>query len=125
LANNLGDEVNPLVPGLGDVPDEHHLDDGSDSEVEDAREAFSADNVDDDKAEHDEATVKASVELAFSDVEQRLGLAIPQSDRQHARQIIPKVDRLSSTEIHHLIFSDTGCRLSKTRTQIRIHAAQI
>lgn len=87
--------VDPGVPATVEQPEneaeEADAGNDSDSEAEDAAEAFAIDNVDEDKAEYDETTVKASVELAFSSVEKKFGVKVPPGDRQSGQQVITKV----------------------------------
>ncbi|EUC54626.1 hypothetical protein RSOL_061660, partial [Rhizoctonia solani AG-3 Rhs1AP] len=54
------------------------------------------DDIDEDKAEHDHTTVKASVIAAFSEVEKTFGIAISESDRQMAQQLLPKISGLAN-----------------------------
>jgi hypothetical protein len=65
---------------------------GSDSESE--GEEGLADNIDKAKAEYDSTTVKASVNLAFMEVEKAHGILIFPSDQQSAQQLLPKVRQL-------------------------------
>ncbi|QRV78731.1 AC transposase [Ceratobasidium sp. AG-Ba] len=65
----------------------------TDSEAEDIQDAIVEDNLDQDKVEHDNATVKASIDHAFIDFEKDYKIKIPSSDRRVAEQIIPKASK--------------------------------
>ncbi|CCO38158.1 hypothetical protein BN14_12323 [Rhizoctonia solani AG-1 IB] len=67
---------------------------GSDSESE--GEEGLVDNIDKAKAEYDSATVKASVNLAFMEVEKAHGILISPSDQQSAQQLLPKIAGLAN-----------------------------
>ncbi|CAE6473416.1 unnamed protein product [Rhizoctonia solani] len=54
------------------------------------------DDIDEDKAEYDTFTVKASVTAAFSEAEKSLGIKISESDRQMAQQLLPKISGLAN-----------------------------
>ena len=81
------------VPSEVRHPAERHAGDDIDgnSDNEESREALLTDDVDEDKKEYDEKVVKASVTAAFSRVEKEFRVIVPHSDRQTARQLIPKV----------------------------------
>ncbi|CEL53139.1 hypothetical protein RSOLAG1IB_11271 [Rhizoctonia solani AG-1 IB] len=52
------------------------------------------DNINKAKAKYDSTTVKASVNLAFMEVEKAHGILISPSNRQSAQQLLPKVHQL-------------------------------
>ncbi|KAG9081574.1 hypothetical protein FRC06_005502 [Ceratobasidium sp. 370] len=78
------------------TPNENDNGDDTDSEADDTQEALVADNVDADKAQHDDAAVNACVKRAFLEFEEEFGIKIPLSDRQIAGQLIPKVAGLAN-----------------------------
>ncbi|KAG8725000.1 hypothetical protein FRC09_010474 [Ceratobasidium sp. 395] len=75
--------------------DDSDVESDNDSEVEDVQQAIVADNVDQDKLEHDNATVKASIEQAFNDFEKEYKIKIPASHRRTSEQLIPKIAGLA------------------------------
>ncbi|CAE6371524.1 unnamed protein product [Rhizoctonia solani] len=83
---------NPTDVASTESPGEYDAGNDSDSEGEDGP----ADDIDEDKSEYNNATVKASVIAAFSEVEKNFGLVISQSDRQTAQQLLPKISGLAS-----------------------------
>jgi hypothetical protein len=58
------------------------------------------DDIDEDKAEYNKVTITASVEAAFSDIEERFGVVVSQSDRRAAQQLLPKVCGHNQPLIH-------------------------
>ncbi|KAG8728807.1 hypothetical protein FRC11_010151 [Ceratobasidium sp. 423] len=54
------------------------------------------DDIDEDKAEYNNATVKASVVAAFAEVEKMFGIEVSDSDRQMAQQLLPKISGLAN-----------------------------
>ncbi|KAG9080826.1 hypothetical protein FRC06_006120 [Ceratobasidium sp. 370] len=70
-------------------PEEHNAGDDTDSDTE----GMIMDDVDEDKAAHDAATVQESNTAAFSE---RFGLVIPQSERTAAQKLLPKISGLAT-----------------------------
>ncbi|KAG8700104.1 hypothetical protein FRC11_013218, partial [Ceratobasidium sp. 423] len=62
---------------------------GSNIENEDSEGLV--DNINEDKAEYDNATVKASVAAAFSDAKKVFGITVSESNQQMAQQLLPKL----------------------------------
>ncbi|KAG8738607.1 hypothetical protein FRC11_001272, partial [Ceratobasidium sp. 423] len=54
------------------------------------------DDIDEDKAEYENGTVKASVSVAFSEIEKMFGITISASDQQMAQQVLPKISGLAN-----------------------------
>ncbi|CUA71178.1 Putative AC transposase [Rhizoctonia solani] len=78
------------------IPPQSLEENALDADIESDNAEGLVDNIDDDKAEYDTVTVKASVAAAFSEAEKTLGIVISESDRQMAQQLLPKISGLAN-----------------------------